>query len=168
MMVRTEPLSGAAADLFGGGANTRQTAQAAADRLFEKERELFYQICLELGLDVAQEIFAARPKLVLSDRQREKLKKLLINNVRDLKLRHTPEFRNLPENAKAGALSRWHKKITAGGGTPEYHEFTALLATIVRESDMPATQAARGKQRYARITKEQIRKQFARHKNKKD
>jgi hypothetical protein len=157
------PSSGGLIDLFGDGHDIRQTARAAAERLFQKEKELFYQICLELGLDEAQKIFAARPEIALSDQQREKLKKQLISDMHHLNLRYEPEYRNLSKHAKAGDLLSWYNRLNAGRGTPEHRELVALLAVIVRESDtLKNKRAVGGKGRYARITLEGFRKQLTR------
>jgi hypothetical protein len=150
-------------NILGGVERDIQTARAAAERLFQKEKELFYQICLELGLDEAQKIFAARPEIALSDQQREKLKKQIISAIHHLKLRDDPEYRNLSKHAKAGDLLSWYNRVNAGRGTPENRELVALTAVIVREPDtLKNKRAGGGKGRYARITLEGFRKQLTR------
>jgi hypothetical protein len=138
-----------------------RAAEVTAERLFDKERQLFYNICLKFGFDEAQRIFANQPKLRLSDKEREELNKELWATTDEIFLTSIPEWGKKSMSAKARDLLRWYENISTSGGTPEYRQMVALLATIVRKGGQTKGRR-RGKGRYKRITREGIRKQLTR------
>jgi hypothetical protein len=162
---KAAPKSGAVSDLLELTKEQKRKveiriAEEAAQRLFESEKILFYNICLKLGLDEAERIFSQQPKLILSNRQRERLNKELVETTRKVVIRNTPKMADWSENKQAAYLA----KLISTNDTPEYREMMGLLAIVVRGFE--ANPPKRGKRRYSRITHGGVRKQLGRRKAK--